>query len=103
MSTPSQSPHDYILAKPPATRQTWLLFGGIEAFFFVIIFFFYPETKGRTLEEIEAVLGSGAGDRVKAVVTGVQDPHVSEGEVRLRLKGQSEGQRSMGQAEETPA
>ncbi|KAL9101070.1 MAG: hypothetical protein Q9187_009285 [Circinaria calcarea] len=81
---------------------TWLLFGGIETCFFIIIFFFYPETKGRTLEEIEAVLGSGAGERVKAVVTGVQNPHISEGEVRLRSKGQSEGLRSMERVEEGP-
>ncbi|KAF2491486.1 MFS general substrate transporter [Lophium mytilinum] len=40
---------------------TWLLFAGIETVLFINIFFMYPETKGKTLEEIETVLGSEAG------------------------------------------
>ncbi|KAI9696271.1 MAG: hypothetical protein M1836_005824 [Candelina mexicana] len=71
---------------------TWLLFGGIETMFFIIIFFFYPETKGKTLEEIEAVLGSDTGDRVKSVITNVRRTStVEEGELRHRSIARQEG------------
>ena len=42
------------------------------------------ETKGRTLEEIETVLGSRAGERVKTVITNVQAHENYDGDLRLR-------------------
>ena len=42
------------------------------------------ETKGRTLEEIETVLGSSAGERVKSVITNVQAHENYDGDLRMR-------------------
>ena len=42
------------------------------------------ETKGRTLEEIETVLGSSAGERVKTVITNVQAHENYDGDLRMR-------------------
>ncbi|ORX41197.1 general substrate transporter [Kockovaella imperatae] len=54
----------------------WLFFAGCMAFAFIVIYFTYPETKGMTLEEVEIVFGTGAGQRVKAALgrSSAQDP-----------------------------
>ncbi|KAL7422632.1 hypothetical protein Q5752_001923 [Cryptotrichosporon argae] len=48
----------------------WIFFAGCMALAFAVIFFTYPETKGITLEEIEIVFGSGAGQRVREALAG---------------------------------
>ena len=50
---------------------TWVFFAGCMAFAFIVIYLFYPETKGITLEEVEIVFGTGAGNMVKRAL-GVQ-------------------------------
>lgn len=48
----------------------WIFFSGIMALAFCTIYFTYPETKGITLEEVETVFGTGAGQRVKEALRG---------------------------------
>ncbi|EIW69873.1 hypothetical protein TREMEDRAFT_61644 [Tremella mesenterica DSM 1558] len=43
----------------------WIFFAGCMAFAFSVIYLTYPETKGLTLEEVEIIFGTGAGQRVK--------------------------------------
>ncbi|WWD20534.1 hypothetical protein CI109_105010 [Kwoniella shandongensis] len=43
----------------------WIFFACCMLFAFTVIYFTYPETKGLTLEEVEVVFGTGAGQRVK--------------------------------------
>ncbi|WVW81056.1 hypothetical protein I302_103047 [Kwoniella bestiolae CBS 10118] len=47
---------------------TWIFFAGVMTFAWLVIYFTYPETKGMTLEEVEVVFGTGAGQRVKAAL-----------------------------------
>ncbi|KAK4687912.1 hypothetical protein P7C73_g2215, partial [Tremellales sp. Uapishka_1] len=43
----------------------WIFFSGCMLIAFLTIYFTYPETKGLTLEEVEILFGTGAGQRVK--------------------------------------
>ncbi|WVR08438.1 hypothetical protein IAU60_005493 [Kwoniella sp. DSM 27419] len=54
----------------------FIFFACCMAFAFAVIYLTYPETKGMTLEEVEIVFGTGAGQRVKQALgkTGPQDP-----------------------------
>jgi hypothetical protein len=56
----------------------WIFFAGCMLFAFIIIFLFYPETKGITLEEVEIVFGTGAGRMVKQAlgVNAIDRPRV---------------------------
>ena len=49
---------------------TWIFFACCMAFAFTVIYLFYPETKGITLEEVEIVFGTGAGNQVKRALKG---------------------------------
>lgn len=44
---------------------TWVFFAGCMAFAFTVIYLFYSEMEGITLEEVEIVFGTGPGNMVK--------------------------------------
>ncbi|WWC72403.1 uncharacterized protein I206_106365 [Kwoniella pini CBS 10737] len=46
----------------------WIFFAGCMLAATLMVYFTYPETKGMTLEEVEVVFGTGAGQRVKAAL-----------------------------------
>ena len=76
--------HHYILHLPVSHPYLYqiLLLRLQESFSANILH--YRETKGRTLEEIETVLGSKAGERVKSVITGVQAHDGYDADLRMR-------------------
>jgi hypothetical protein len=51
---------------------TYLLFAVLNALFLPVIFFFYPETSGRSLEEIDLIFAKGYIEK-KSYVTAAQE------------------------------
>jgi len=60
---------------------TYLIFAGINASFFPIIYFFYPETKGRSLEEIDLIFAKGHAENKSYVTAAKELPHLSATEI----------------------
>ncbi|EME28295.1 MFS transporter, SP family, sugar:H+ symporter [Galdieria sulphuraria] len=63
------------------------LYTGFTAFFMVVLFFIFPETKGRTLEEVKEVMNSG--------IQGIMERNVAKGiqvirNVMTRLKSKND-------------
>ncbi|KIY66349.1 general substrate transporter [Cylindrobasidium torrendii FP15055 ss-10] len=74
---------------------TFLFFGLVNACFFPIIYFFYVETKGRTLEEIDVIFARAYSNHEWYVKVGQEMPKLSHAEVlqesiRWGLYGDSE-------------
>jgi hypothetical protein len=53
---------------------TYLLFGALNACFIPIIYFFYPETAGRSLEEIDLIFAKGYTEKMSYVHAAKQLP-----------------------------
>jgi hypothetical protein len=53
---------------------TYLLFGVLNACFIPIIYFFYPETAGRSLEEIDLIFAKGYTEKMSYVHAAKQLP-----------------------------
>lgn len=60
---------------------TFLFFGIVNACFFPIIWFFYVETKGRSLEEIDIIFAKAYGSKEWYVKVGNEMPKLSQDEV----------------------
>ncbi|KKY25055.1 putative hexose carrier protein [Phaeomoniella chlamydospora] len=60
---------------------TYLIFGAINAGFFPIIYFFYPETKGRSLEEIDIIFAKGYTEGKSYVTAARELPYLDEHEL----------------------
>ncbi|CAJ2506504.1 Uu.00g006340.m01.CDS01 [Anthostomella pinea] len=65
---------------------TYLFFAILNAMFFPIIYFFYPETAGRTLEEIDVIFAKGHGEKISYVKAAKELPHLDANEVQEKAK-----------------
>jgi hypothetical protein len=66
---------------------TYLLFGALNACFIPIIYFFYPETAGRSLEEIDLIFAKGYTEKMSYVHAAKQLPAMND-EATVRPFGQ---------------
>lgn len=79
---------------------TFLFFAVINGLFIPIIFFFYPETSGRMLEEIDLLFLTGYVEGRSYVSVGNSLPHRSEAEITAESRRlQQEYVRKTGDAE----
>lgn len=60
---------------------TYLLFAALNAAFFPIIYFFYPETSGRSLEEIDLIFAKGNLEKMSYVRAAKELPQMDETEI----------------------
>lgn len=60
---------------------TYLFFAALNALFFPVIYFFYPETAGRTLEEIDLIFAKGHEEKMSYVRAAKELPHMTEAEI----------------------
>ena len=63
---------------------TYLVFACINAGFFPIIYFFYPETKKRSLEEIDLIFAKGYLENMSYVRAAAELPYLNDEEVRAK-------------------
>ncbi|KAK7188157.1 hypothetical protein DPSP01_001700 [Paraphaeosphaeria sporulosa] len=57
---------------------TYLFFGALNAIFIPIIYFFYPETAGRSLEEIDLIFAKGYTEKISYVKAAQDLPALDE-------------------------
>ncbi|KAF7122287.1 hypothetical protein CNMCM5793_000244 [Aspergillus hiratsukae] len=60
---------------------TYLFFAVINASFIPVIYFFYPETAGRSLEEIDLIFAKGHMEKMSYVRAAKELPHLSDEEI----------------------
>jgi hypothetical protein len=60
---------------------TYLFFAAVNACFFPIIYIFYPETKDRSLEEIDIIFAKGFIEKMTYVNAAKQLPFLSTAEI----------------------
>ncbi|KAH6653109.1 general substrate transporter [Truncatella angustata] len=61
---------------------TYLFFAVLNAIFFPILYFYYPETAGRTLEEIDIIFAKGHEENISYVKAAKDLPMLDEQEIR---------------------
>jgi hypothetical protein len=60
---------------------TYLLFAALNASFLPVIYFFYPETAGRSLEEIDLIFAKGYTEKMSYVQAAKQLPKMDEAQI----------------------
>ncbi|KAF7197117.1 Sugar transporter STL1 [Pseudocercospora fuligena] len=65
---------------------TYLFFAVLNAIFFPIIYFFYPETSGRSLEEIDLIFAKGYLENMSYVRAAKELPYLTEDEVKAKAR-----------------
>ncbi|KAF2262022.1 general substrate transporter [Lojkania enalia] len=65
---------------------TYLFFAIVNATFFPFIYFFYPETKRRTLEEVDLIFAKGFLENMSYVRAAKELPYLSEREIDERAR-----------------
>ena len=65
---------------------TYLFFAVLNAIFFPIIYFFYPETAGRSLEEIDLIFAKGYLENKSYVLAAKELPQMDEHEVHQKAR-----------------
>lgn len=65
---------------------TYLFFAALNAIFFPIIYFLYPETAGRTLEEIDVIFAKGYAEKISYVKAAQDLPRLNETEVQQKAR-----------------
>jgi hypothetical protein len=60
---------------------TYLFFGVLNACFLPVIYFFYPETAGRSLEEIDLIFAKGYTEKMSYVHAAKQLPAMDETQI----------------------
>lgn len=61
---------------------TYLFFAIVNACFFPIIYFFYPETANRSLEEIDIIFAKGYTENISYVKAAKQLPYLQTDQVK---------------------
>lgn len=59
----------------------------MNAIFLPILYFFYPETSGRSLEEIDLIFAKGYDEKKSYVKAAKELPHLSDSEVHAMARG----------------
>lgn len=67
--------------------KTFSFFAVLNALFLPILYFFYPETSGRSLEEIDLIFAKGYDEKIGFVKAAEQLPHLSEAEIAEMARG----------------
>ncbi|KAI8625530.1 general substrate transporter [Xylariaceae sp. FL1651] len=65
---------------------TYLFFAILNAIFFPIIYFLYPETSGRSLEEIDVVFAKGYAENISYVQAAKELPYLADSEVQEKAR-----------------
>jgi len=65
---------------------TYLFFAIVNALFVPVIYFFYPETKKRSLEEIDLIFAKGYLENISYVKASFDLPFLSDREVEAMAK-----------------
>ncbi|KAF4629098.1 hypothetical protein G7Y89_g9050 [Cudoniella acicularis] len=65
---------------------TYLFFAVVNAFFIPIIYFFYPETKRRSLEEIDLIFAKGYLENISYVKASFDLPYLTDREVEAMAR-----------------
>lgn len=65
---------------------TYAFFAGMNAIFFPIIYFFYPETAGRSLEEIDLIFAKGYLEKMSYVQAAKELPQLAEHEIDSKAR-----------------
>lgn len=60
---------------------TYLFFAALNACFLPVIYFFYPETAGRSLEEIDLIFAKGYMEKKSYVLAAKELPMLQESEL----------------------
>ncbi|KAF1346532.1 general substrate transporter [Delphinella strobiligena] len=66
--------------------KTYLVFAVLNASFFPIIYFFYPETAGRSLEEVDLIFAKGYLENMSYVKAAKELPQLTEDEVNEKAR-----------------
>ena len=61
---------------------TYIFFGAMNALFIPIIYFFYPETAKRSLEEIDLIFAKGYLENISYVKAAKELPYLNDAEVQ---------------------
>lgn len=67
--------------RPIVSWGTYLVFGAINAAFLPIIYFFYVETAGRSLEEIDLIFAKGFHEKISYVRASKELPFLTDAEL----------------------
>ncbi|KAI4725568.1 general substrate transporter [Aureobasidium sp. EXF-10728] len=65
---------------------TYLFFAALNALFFPVIYYFYPESSGRTLEEIDLIFAKGYLEKMSYVTAAVELPHMNPEEIDAKAR-----------------
>lgn len=65
---------------------TYLFFAAVNACFFPVIYFFYPETRMRSLEEIDIIFAKGYTEKISYVTASKDLPFLSDEEIDAKAK-----------------
>ncbi|PGH35962.1 hypothetical protein GX50_01132 [[Emmonsia] crescens] len=65
---------------------TYLFFGAWNAIFIPFIWFFYPETAGRSLEKTEVIFAKGYVEKMNYVKAAKELPKLTDGRLRERVR-----------------
>lgn len=63
---------------------TYLFFAALNGLFIPIVWFFYPETAGRSLEEIDIIFAKGYTENINYVTASHQLPKLSDEEIEAK-------------------
>ncbi|KAH0400152.1 general substrate transporter, partial [Aureobasidium melanogenum] len=65
---------------------TYLFFAVLNALFFPVIYWFFPETSGRSLEEIDLIFAKGYLEKMNYVTAAKELPHMNPDEIDAKAR-----------------
>ncbi|KAL1849106.1 hypothetical protein Daus18300_013393 [Diaporthe australafricana] len=66
---------------------TYVFFAVLNALFLPVLYFFYPETSGRSLEEIDLIFAKGYDEKISYVTAAKKLPHLTLAETAEMARG----------------